>query len=160
MHKILELKELKAKVQELKKQKQRIVLAGGCFDILHKGHIAFLEAAGSQGDCLIVMLESDARIRKIKGTGKPIHSQRIRAKVLAALPAVDYILLLPEFSSNTDYEMVVLVIKPAIIAATKGDPGRVHLDRQAKQIGARVIDVIDRLPEYASSSLAEKITQL
>ena len=158
MQKILSFDDPTKIAENLHSQDKKIVLVGGCFDILHQGHIKFLEAAKKQGDILIVLVESDTSVRKKKGPGRPVNSQAVRASILAALPSVDYVLVLPLLKTDQEYDAVVLQLKPAIIATTKGDPGRTHLERQAKRIGgATVIDVIDRLPEYASSSLAEKL---
>ena len=137
-----------------------LVFTNGCFDILHRGHMLFLSLAKAQGEVLIVLLESDSSLRQKKGEDRPVHHQEMRAKILAALPSIDYILLLPDGFRNQDYDGVVLNVKPAIIATTKGDPGRNHKERQGVLTGATVIDVIDRLPNYASSQLAGKIQDL
>jgi len=155
--KIITITEIENIAKQLHSQRKKIVLAGGCFDILHQGHINFLAAAKTQGDILVVLLESDASVHKRKGDKRPIHSQEDRAKILASLAAVDYIVLLPTLKTDQKYDTVVLQLKPAIIATTRGDPGKSHKERQAERIKATVIDVIDRLPAYASSSLAKNI---
>jgi FAD synthetase len=160
MNKILKLTELQETTQSLHDLNKRIVLVGGCFDILHQGHIRFLDAAKKQGDVVILMLESDAAIRKRKGSGRPVNTQAHRASILAALASVDLILLLPDHMTDAQYDTVVLVIKPAIIATTKGDAGRNHKERQAARVDADVIDVIERLPAFASSALAQKLSKI
>lgn len=157
MKKIVTLEELPNVTKELQSRGKRIILAGGCFDILHKGHIAFLEKAKERGDTLIILLESDASIRKSKGEGKPVHTQKTRSAILASLAAVDYIVLLPVMTHD-EYDKVVLIVKPAIIATTKGDPGKKHKERQAELVNAEVVDVIERLPDFASSELSKRIT--
>lgn len=157
MNKIIPFEKLNKTLQSVR-QKGPIVLAGGCFDILHKGHFEFLRKAKDQGDILIVLLESDASIQKAKGATKPVNPQRIRASVLASLSQVDYIVPLPDTMSDDLYDTVVLAIKPAIIATTKGDPGIHHKKRQAGSVNGTVVEVIERLPRYASSILAEQIT--
>ncbi len=157
MNKILSATQLDDVVKKLHREQKQIVLVGGCFDILHRGHIDFLQRAKERGDCLLVLLESDTSIKKRKGEKRPVHKQDIRASILAALPTVDYIVHLPSEMSDADYDTVVLTIKPAIIATTKGDPGRKHKLRQAQLTGARVVDVIDRVPAFATSKLAEQI---
>lgn len=143
-------------LDDLHRQGKKIVLAGGCFDILHVGHVAFLEKAKGQGDVLVVLLESDEHIHKIKGANRPVNSLHDRAIVLEALRAVDIVVLLPTVMDNTTYDSLISLIKPAIIATTTGDPNRQHKERQAKQIGAVVIDVIDRLPAHSTSSVVTK----
>jgi len=98
--------------------KVKVVLVGGCFDILHYGHISFLEKAKSLGDCLIVALESDENVKKLKGPGRPIHTQKQRAGMLKELKCVDEVILLPPIP---DYERLVQKIEPDIIAITQGD---------------------------------------
>ncbi len=131
------------------------VLAGGCFDIIHKGHIAFLNAAKNEGSYLIILLESDTDISRRKGENRPLNPQQVRATNLADLDLIDLLILLPEGMRDKDYENIVSLIKPAIIATTKGDPYRMHKELYAKNIGGRVIDVIDRLPDYSTTSLLE-----
>ena len=63
----------------------KIVLVGGCFDILHLGHVVFLEKAKKEGDVLVVLLESDEKVRFLKGKGRPVHTQSERAEILSAL---------------------------------------------------------------------------
>ena len=138
--------------EELRSRGKTIVLVGGCFDIIHSGHIHFLENAKAQGDVLFVMLESDQHIKQLKGQERPINTQRDRALILEALLAVDYIILLPPFKSNKEYDLLVFTLKPAIIATTKGDPGKMHKERQAHHLeDTRVIDVIDSV-QYKSTS--------
>ena len=133
------------------------VVAGGCFDVLHPGHEAFLNACRKQGEYLIILLESDKKIKESKGNGRPHNSQEIRARNLTALKIIDYIILLPYLSKNKEYDEVISSLKPAIIATTFGDPYRFHKERQAKMVGAEVIDVIKRLPEHSTTKLLTHI---
>ena len=80
--------------------KKITVLAGGCFDVLHPGHIVFLEKAKKAGDYLVVLLESDKKIRKLKGKGRPVHSQKERAEILSALKSVDSVVCLPYMEND------------------------------------------------------------
>jgi rfaE bifunctional protein nucleotidyltransferase chain/domain len=149
--------EVRAVSVRLHSDSKRIVLAGGCFDILHAGHVLFLEQAKASGDVLFVLLESDEHIRKIKGADRPINTQSNRATVLAGLAAVDYILLLPPIIDDQTYDSLISQIKPAIIATTTGDVNRRHKDRQAGQIGATVLDVIEQLPGHSTSVMVTKL---
>lgn len=154
MQKILTVDYASEKSNELHKQGKTIVLAGGCFDILHIGHVEFLERAKKLGDVLFVALESDETIRKGKGDNRPINTQTDRATVLAALSSVDYVILLPPMERNQDYDIFTLALKPAIIATTKGDEARHHKERQARLLGGKVIDVMQRLHTISTSRLA------
>ncbi len=144
--------------RKIRQAGKRVVLAGGCFDILHTGHMAFLEAAKQDGDVLFVLLESDQMITKTKGQNRPINAQKDRATILASLAPVDYVVLLTYLQSHQDYDMLVLALKPAIIATTKGDPGRHHKERQAKLLHIKVVDVMKRIPSSSTSKLAKLLS--
>ena len=109
-NKIKTRKEISTIVENLKKQGKRIVTCNGCFDILHAGHIKFLEEAKQQGDILIVGLNSDSSVKKNKGPKRPINNEKDRAIVLAALQCVDYITI---FEEKTPIELLE-AIKPDI----------------------------------------------
>jgi len=83
-------------IKSLKNQGKRVVLANGCFDIFHGGHISYLESARSLGDVLVVALNSDTSIQKLKGKGRPIIPEQERAELLSEMEAVDYIVLFDE----------------------------------------------------------------
>lgn len=146
--------------QNLRNVGQKIVLAGGCFDILHLGHIHYLEGAKKQGDVLFVLLESDQTTKKLKGSHRPIHTQKHRANILATVPFVDYIVLLPPLETNEAYKRLVILLKPAIIATTKGDPKRHYKEVSAEEIGATVVDVIHRVPDKSTTHSAQHIKGL
>lgn len=135
---------------------KKIILAGGCFDILHEGHIQFLSRAKATGDLLIVLLESDKSITKNKGDNRPYNTQQQRAEQLIARTDTDIVILLPYPFKDKDYDSLVSRLKPAIIATTVADPKKYHKDRQASLIGAEVLEVIERLPEHSSTQLLNK----
>ncbi len=147
---LLSLEDANKLLPLLKKKK---VLAGGCFDIIHPGHTSFLTACKQHAECLVVLLESDQKIKEIKGDDRPKNTQEKRAKNLAELRIIDYIILLPYLSQNDEYDKVIFSLKPDIIATTLGDPYRYHKERQAMMVRAKVIDVIDRLPEYSTTKM-------
>lgn len=159
MNKILSINQAVKITDDLRKQGEKIVLAGGCFDILHPGHVFFLEKAKKAGDVLFVMLESDETIRKQKGANRPIHTQKDRSLVLASLAIVDYVVLLPLLKTDKDYDDLLLRLKPTIIATTKGDPKRHHKVRQASLVGAKIVDVIERIRSTSTSLLAKVLSR-
>ncbi|MDO9028315.1 MAG: adenylyltransferase/cytidyltransferase family protein, partial [Candidatus Roizmanbacteria bacterium] len=116
---IVRYKEIQEGIRIFKNKKT--VLVGGCFDLIHFGHLKFLEKAKEQGNFLIVALESDEFIKKHKKK-LPIHRQSERAEILANLNMVDMILLLPLFVSGKDYFDLVKLISPQVVAVTSGDP--------------------------------------
>ena len=95
-NKIVTLKELIEVVKQNKGQGKKIVSTSGCFDILHAGHVEYLEAAKNMGDILIVMLNSDKSVHGLKGANRPIVNEVDRALVLSGLQAVDYVCLIDE----------------------------------------------------------------
>ena len=94
--KIIKRDELKEKVQALKKAGKTIVFTNGCFDLLHVGHVRYLNAARAEGDVLVVGLNSDHSVREIKGPRRPIVPENERAEVLASLACVDFVTLFDE----------------------------------------------------------------
>lgn len=155
MSKVVNIHEAIKLSEGLRKQGKVIVLAGGCFDILHTGHITFLEKAKAAGDCLFIFLEPDESIRKLKGKNRPINNQKDRAKILSALEPVDYVILLPEHLTDMDYDRMIIQIKPAIIATTQGDVNRGNKERQAALTKSTVMDVTGPIKDQSTSRLVE-----
>jgi D-beta-D-heptose 7-phosphate kinase/D-beta-D-heptose 1-phosphate adenosyltransferase len=91
--KIVDLTELSLRVSHLQAQGKKVVFTNGCFDLLHAGHIKFLEDARSLGDALVVAVDTDASVRRVKGEGRPIIGEESRLRILAALEVVDYVSL-------------------------------------------------------------------
>ena len=98
--------EIKKTVERLKEQKKKIVFTNGCFDILHRGHVQYLDKAKSFGDVLILGLNSDASVRELKGPSRPINNEDDRAFILAALESVDYVV---KFTEDTPYKLIQIV---------------------------------------------------
>lgn len=97
--------------QELHGQYRKVVFTNGCFDVLHRGHVTYLAQARELGDCLVVGLNSDASVKRLKGDSRPINSENDRAFVLAALSSIDYIIL---FEEDTPKKLIEQV-KPDIL---------------------------------------------
>lgn len=117
------------------------MLVGGVFDILHYGHIHFLKKAASFGDRLIVALESDKNVKKLKGKTRPIHPQNQRREMLESLTFVDEVIILGNDMKDADYDLFVQKVRPNIIAVTKGDPVLTKKLNQARRVGARLIEI-------------------
>jgi rfaE bifunctional protein nucleotidyltransferase chain/domain len=94
--KIVSREGLRRKLAEHKRRGERIVFANGCFDTLHVGHTRYLESARSEGDVLVVGVNADSSVRKLKGPGRPILDENARALLVAALRSVDYVVLFTE----------------------------------------------------------------
>jgi rfaE bifunctional protein nucleotidyltransferase chain/domain len=132
----------------------RTVLVGGCFDLIHYGHIVFLTKAKSYGSRLVVALESDENVRKLKGANRPIHSQIQRKHMLEALSCVDKVIELPPLHADTEYFAFVKKIMPQVIAVTEGDPIEDKKRKQAVAVGARLV-VIPKVHTPSTSQLAK-----
>lgn len=157
MEKVISIREAANIAQTLKQSGKSIVLAGGCFDILHVGHILFLKAAKKQGDILFLLLESDENIRKRKGNQRPLNTQKNRAVVLSALEAVDYIVPLTGMTKNEEYDRLMIQIKPDVVAMTAGD---LEIERRAKQcnaVGAKLKLVIKEVDKTSTTDLIDEI---
>lgn len=109
--KIKNLKALLNIIPKLKKQGKKIVFTNGCFDILHYGHAMYLEKAKAKGDILVVGLNSDSSVRRIKGKKRPIVNQKARSQLIASLESVDYVVI---FNQDTPLE-TIKKIKPDIL---------------------------------------------
>jgi rfaE bifunctional protein nucleotidyltransferase chain/domain len=136
-----------------------VVLVGGCFDILHLGHITFLKKAKNLGEKLVVLLESDQNIQKNKGNNRPINNQENRAKILESLRMVDQVVKLPEMKTDQDYLKIIKKIKPTIIAVTQNDHNLINKENQAKLVGAKLVEVTELIPHQSTSRIIEIITE-
>ena len=98
MNKLVSRPKLARIITRLKKQGKKVVFANGCFDLLHVGHIRFLRGAKARGDILVLGLNSDASVRKLKGWGRPLVNQRERAEILSEFECIDYIVIFNELT--------------------------------------------------------------
>ena len=101
--KLVSLKALLRWRSACRKAGKSVVFTNGCFDILHSGHVSILEASRSKGDLLVVGLNSDSSVRRLKGPARPVNTQQDRARVLSALAAVDKVVI---FGEETPYELL------------------------------------------------------
>lgn len=134
--------------------KGRRVLVGGCFDLLHYGHVVFLTKARQAGDLLIVALESDDFIQTRKNR-QPVHTQQQRAEILAALRVVDEVVLLPLLSDHTEYEAMVAALQPSVIGITQDDPLKSEKERQAQNNGAHLEVLTPVIESFSSSAILD-----
>jgi len=105
---ILDRLRLVARVAIERQRKRKIVLANGCFDFFHVGHIRYLSGAKALGDCLVVAVNSDEQVRKLKGENRPLMPERERAEIISALKFVDYVTIFAE----PTVEELIRVIRP------------------------------------------------
>jgi len=150
---ILERNRLIARVAIARRSGASIVLANGCFDILHVGHVRYLEAARGFGDMLVVAVNSDAQVRALKGEGRPFVPERERAEVIAALRAVDLVTIFHE----PTVEALLLAIRPDIHAkGTDYTPDTIPERDVVRSYGGRVA-VVGDAKDHSSTDVINKI---
>ncbi len=130
--------ELKALVSRLKKIRKKVVFTNGCFDILHAGHINYLEAAKEKGNILIIGINSDRSVKKIKGTLRPIMPGADRAVVLAALNCVDYVVF---FNESTPLKLIQKLNPDILIKGADWKKNSIVGSAAVKSKGGRVLTV-------------------
>lgn len=131
--------ELTQVVTTWHQEKRKIVLVTGVFDILHHAHEMFLQKAKAAGDVLIVGLESDVRVKKMKGEGRPINTAQTRMNNLEKLGIATHIFILPEtFNKREDYLGLLQLIKPAVLAVSAHTPHQDSKSELMKEIGGEL----------------------
>ena len=153
--KIVNLEELSERSKILRAGGKKLVATNGCFDLLHVGHVRYLQAARALGDALAVGLNSDRSVRELKGKGRPITEEQDRAEILAALECVDLVAIFPDLRATKFIaagEPNIYVKGGDYTAETLNEEERKVL----KQIGAE-IQIIPFEPGYSTSGLLEQI---
>jgi rfaE bifunctional protein nucleotidyltransferase chain/domain len=156
--KILSWEALPKWRKSLRDQQRKLVVTNGCFDILHLGHVSYLEAARNQGDALLVAVNGDASVSEIKGPGRPVNSETDRALVLAALASVDAVYVFQEPTAMRLLEE----LQPDIYA--KGGDYTIDTINQeerrlVEQMGGKVV-VLSGIAGKSTTALLEKISRL
>jgi rfaE bifunctional protein nucleotidyltransferase chain/domain len=137
---VLDHEDLAKRVKGLRLGGKRVVVTNGCFDLLHVGHIRCLADAASRGDCLVVAINSDSSVRKLKGAGRPVQPQAERAEILCAIQGVSYVTIFDEESVGP----LLKLLRPQIVA--KGTDYTAHnLPEKdvVAEIGAELVIVGD-----------------
>ena len=153
--KVVPLNDLAKRVKELRAGGKKVVATNGCFDLLHLGHVRYLKAAHSLGDILVVGLNGDQSVRDLKGTGRPLNSERDRAELLAALESVDLIAIFPELRATRFIELAM-----PDVYVKGGDYKSETLnaeERSALQKIGTQIEIIPFEKGYSTTGLIEKV---
>ena len=151
--KLLQLNELVEIVKKLKAGHKKIVFTNGCFDLVHAGHISSFAQAKALGDILIVGLNSDASIRRIKGEKRPIVDQVNRAKLLSAISLIDYIVI---FDDDTPEKLVEAII-PDVLVKGKDWAGKVVVGQDVVEAHGGKVSLIDLEDGLSTTNIIEKI---
>lgn len=156
--KILQPESLKLWRDELRVSGKKLVVTNGCFDLLHAGHVTYLEAARKLGDALLVGINSDAGVRKLKGKGRPINPEKDRATVLSALEMVSAVQI---FSGKTAAQFLKNVAPDIYVKG--GDYELETLNTEERKIleemGAKIF-ILPMVPGRSTSSILEKMARL
>jgi len=154
-NKIHTWESLKTQVEEWNIQGKKIVFSNGCFDLLHKGHIDYLNRAADLGDVLVMGLNTDASVSKLKGPHRPIQDEHSRLTIIAALQCVNAVVL---FNEETPYNLIELVQPDVLVKGSDYQPENiVGYDIVTAKGG--VVKTIDYLPGYSTSAIEKRIKE-
>ena len=149
---VLTLEEAILRFGREKRNGRRVVFTNGCFDLLHPGHIRSLESARKLGDVLIVGLNSDASVKRLKGEGRPVQDERARSEVLAALEAVDLVAI---FEEDTPIRLITQ-IKPSVLVKG-GDYTRDQVvGHEIVEANGGEVLLVEVLPGFSTTSLVNR----
>jgi rfaE bifunctional protein nucleotidyltransferase chain/domain len=141
--------------QQLKKTGKGVVFTNGCFDILHRGHVDYLSKARALGDILIVGVNTDASVKRLKGANRPIVQEDDRAAVLAALAVVDYVCL---FDEDTPYELIRALVPDILVKGADWSVGDI-VGKDVVEAAGGAVHTIEFLPNRSTTNIIQKIVQ-
>ena len=153
--KIISLPGLKIKIRRLKRDGKRIVFTNGCFDILHYGHVKYLQDARAKGDYLVVAVNSDASIKRIKARNRPVIGQHERVRTLAALASVDFVVV---FNAQTPLRLIEALKPDVLIKGADWDKEKIIGADFVESYGGKVLTV-KLVKGRSTSALIEKIVR-
>jgi len=153
MGQIVSLDELLKIRRRLKEGGRRVVFTNGCFDILHRGHVEYLQKAKAMGDVLIVGLNTDPSVRRLKGANRPIIEHDDRAHVLAALAAVDYVC---SFEDDTPKKLIDALVPDILVKGADWAVSDV-VGREAVEAAGGTVQTIEFLPNRSTSRIIDRI---
>lgn len=156
--KILDLPGLSAWREGLRRAKQKLVVTNGCFDILHLGHVSYLQAARRLGDALLVGVTSDRNVQTLKGAGRPVNNEKDRAALIAALEAVDAV----HIFSDLDARAFLSAVRPDVYSKG-GDYTLESINQNERRLlegmGCRIV-ILPGIPGKSTTGLLSKIHSL
>ncbi len=153
MGQVVSQDELILHVAERKRNGQRVAFTNGCFDLLHPGHIRCLEQARSLGDALVVAINSDSSVRQVKGKPRPLVPQEERAEILAALSAVDYVVI---FDEPTPRQLIAHLLPGVLVKGGDWGADEIVGREEVEAAGGRVVSVPFE-PGYSTTAILERI---
>jgi D-glycero-beta-D-manno-heptose 1-phosphate adenylyltransferase len=150
--KIITKEALRPLLNILKFKSKTIVFSNGCFDILHLGHIEYLSKAASLGDAMIIGLNSDASVKRLKGPNRPVQDEQSRAMVMASLKFVDYVVL---FEEDTPYELIDYIKPDILVKGSDYKEDEIVGADIVKKSGGKVV-TIDLVEGYSTTSIIKR----
>lgn len=156
MDKIKTLNSLLKQVKQLKKKGKRIVFTNGCFDIIHAGHTTYLRKARSLGDVLIVALNTDGSVKRLKGKGRPLVLLKDRAEVVSSLESVDYA---TSFGDSTPLRLIELIKPDVLVKGGDWSADKIVGAGFVKSYGGKVVS-IPYITGRSTTNLIKKIKKL
>ncbi len=156
MNKILDRKTLLENINKLRKENKKIAFTNGCFDILHVGHVRYLQEAKKTADILVLALNSDSSVQSLKGEERPLVPQDERAEILAALEFIDFVTIFPEV---TPLELINYLKPDIIIKGADWSEDKVVGGDNVKKWGGRVI-LIPFVEGKSTTNIVEKIKKM
>jgi D-glycero-beta-D-manno-heptose 1-phosphate adenylyltransferase len=154
--KILDKFQVRQYAQQLKEVGKKIVFTNGCFDIMHLGHIDYLEKARNLGDFLVVGINTDKSVARLKGHGRPVTNEYSRARMMASLQFVDAVVL---FEEDTPYDLILTILPDILV---KGDDysGKNIVGADIVLAHGGMVETIKFVEGYSTTSIIEKIKKL
>jgi D-beta-D-heptose 7-phosphate kinase/D-beta-D-heptose 1-phosphate adenosyltransferase len=151
--KILSEEELIKERERLRGMGKRLVFTNGCFDILHVGHVRYLQKARVEGDALVVAINSDAFVRELKGDGRPIVPEAERAEMLAALAAVDYVTV---FDAISPRSLIAKLLPDVLVKGGDYSLDEIHGREEVEAAGGRVLS-LPFIEGASTTNIIEKV---
>jgi len=153
MTKLLTREALIRERERLRREGKRLVFTNGCFDLLHPGHVRYLSQARAMGDALVVALNGDRSVRKLKGEGRPILNEQERAEVVSALEAVDYVTI---FEEETPRELIAALLPDVLVKGGDWPIDQIIGREEVEASGGRVVSLpyVERL---STSEIIERV---
>jgi D-beta-D-heptose 7-phosphate kinase/D-beta-D-heptose 1-phosphate adenosyltransferase len=153
MAKILSLNELCAERERLRQAGRRVIFTNGCFDLIHPGHVSYLQQARALGDALVVALNSDRSVRELKGEKRPILDQNERAEVVAALGCVDYVTI---FDDPTPRAVIAALLPDVLVKGGDWDIDQI-VGREEIEAAGGVVLSLPFVEGCSTSDIIERI---
>ncbi len=151
--KILDLEEFIRIREQLKAEKKKLVFSNGCFDILHKGHVDYLEKARDLGDYLVLGLNTDASVKRLKGDQRPLQDQDSRARVMASLEFIDAVIL---FDEDTPGDLISAILPDILVKGNDYTLDNIVGADVVMENGGKV-ETIPLVEGYSTTSIIEKL---